>query len=268
MRHAAPELGALATAEIRLLLAAVVLNGVVLLRFGTFQIELWREFVLVGFFNCALPFALFAYAATHLPSGYLSVLNATSPLFGAVFGVLLLRETLSSRVITGLFFGFVGVALLVAVGPVVVTVETLLCIFAGLTASMSYGFAVTRLAPLLKLAPGLVVASGTVSAAAVMISPALFLFAPSIPNASGKALISVLVLGVLCTAIAYLIYFDLVKRIPPTRAISVTFLIPVFATVWGILFLDERFTVPMGVGAVLALGGTYLVLRRAPASAP
>jgi drug/metabolite transporter (DMT)-like permease len=107
-----------------------------------------------------------------------------------------------------------------------------------------------------------------VSAAAVMISPALFLFAPSIPNASGKALISVLVLGVLCTAIAYLIYFDLVKRIPPTRAISVTFLIPVFATVWGILFLDERFTVPMGVGAVLALGGTYLVLRRAPASAP
>jgi len=263
MRQASPELGAFVTAEIRVTLAAVVLLVISIWRFGTLRLEYWWPYLFIGALNCALPFLLFAVAAQHLPAGYLSLLNATTPAFGAVAAALLLGEALGLRRVAGLAIGLFGVGLLVTLGPVVLNESTILGILAALVASASYGIAAVYLTKLVREVPGVTIAACTLSAASFILAPFVWFF----PGGSGSALAlgSVATLGVLCTAIAYLIYFDLVKRIPPTRAVVVTFLIPAFAALWGWMFLGEIVTSRMLLGGTICLLGTWFSVGRASA---
>jgi drug/metabolite transporter (DMT)-like permease len=260
MRRAAPELGGVATAEIRVALAAIVLLVIALAKYQTLRLEYWRSYFFIGMLNCAVPFSLFAVAAQRLPAGYLSVLNATAPAFGALAAAVLLRETLGVRRAAGLALGLLGVCTLVAFGPVPLSEGTILGIGAGLFASACYGIAVVYLTRLIREVPGITVAACTLSAAAFQLLP-LLVMSPTKP-ATLDALSAVAMLGVFCTAVAYLIYFDLVQRISPSRALVVTFLIPVFASLWGWLFLGEPVTVRMMLGALVCLLGTWLASAR------
>lgn len=262
MRIVAPVLGALWTAEIRVGLAGIAMVLFMRLRAQPMQFgQHWKHYLVLGTMNSALPFALYAYAALTIPAGYAAILNATSPLWGALAGALMLGERLTARKLAGLVAGVAGVALLVRLGPAQLTAPVLTAALACALAALCYALAgiYTKRKSSSVAAPQM--ATGSQLGAALVLLPFLPL-APmrADPNA-GIWLIAAL-LALLCSAVAYFIYFRLIADIGPTRALTVTFLIPLFALVWGALFLDESITAGMLAGCALVIAATWLVLSQ------
>ncbi|MCB1943808.1 MAG: DMT family transporter [Candidatus Accumulibacter sp.] len=212
----------------------------------------WKHFLIIGILNSALPFLLFAYAAQTLPASLLAILNATSPLFGAAIGAVWLRTSLTGAVALGLGCGLAGVTVLVGQNLALVGGSEWAAIAAGLLAPLSYSLAslYTRARP--GLATPFDNAHGSMWMAALVVLP-LFLFAPLRQAPDAADWLAVALLGVLCTGAAYLLYFRLIDDVGATRALSVTFLIPVFGVLWGTLFLDEA------IGWHTVLGGTLIL---------
>lgn len=263
MRVAAPEFGPLALIAVRVAVAALFLTGIMAWRreLGALAGRK-RAFLVLGTVNSAVPFALFAYSTLSLPAGFSSVLNATAPLFGALIAYLWLRERMALTRTLGLVLGFVGVVALVwdkltfAAGR-----EQALACAAGLTAAVGYGFAAhfskrhfTGVSPL-------ATSAGSQIAASMLLAPFAFATWPA-TTPSTRSFVFALVLGVVCTGAAYLLYFRLIAQVGPARAMTVTYLIPLFGLLWGWVFLDEALAPRTLVGCALILGGTTLVLRR------
>jgi len=261
LRIAAPSFGAVPLAEARVALAGLALAAYALVRGRELPRRAdWRAHLVIGAFNSGIPFALFSFAALHIGASYMAVLNATSPLFGALFGAALGQERIGPGKVAGMALGIAGVALLVGLGPVEVSAWTLASAAACLAAAACYAFAGhyarrrgTAISPLS-------LALGSQLGAAAVLAPAAVLTLPAaVPPP--EALASVLALALVCTAAAYLAYFRLLVRVGPMRALTVTFLIPVFGVLWGALFLDERITASMLAGCATVLLATVVVLR-------
>jgi drug/metabolite transporter (DMT)-like permease len=273
MRIAAPVLGPAVLIEFRVLLAALFLAAV-----GWFlkkRLDLranWRHYFILGFFNSALPFLLFAFAARTLSASVLSVLNATAPMWGALIGAAWMRQAVPGRTVLGLVLGTAGVALLVGFDHVASRPGAGIAVGAALCAAFSYGVA-SLYARSAKKVEAFANAHGTMWTSAMMVLPALPFFpmtgSPSIGIAG-----AVLALGVLCSGIAYILYFRLIEEVGTTSALTVTFLNPVFGILWGALFLGETVGWYTLAGSAITLVGTALVtgfvprfLRAAPISA-
>ncbi len=194
-----------------------------------------------------------------MPAAYLAILNATSPLFGALIARLWLGEALDARRVVGLVAGLVGVAALVGLGPVAVDAQSLVACAACLVAAASYGAAGNYTRQLAHPVPPTSMATGSQLAAAVMLLPLLPLEARhAAPGPS--VVVALAILAVACTAIAYRLYFRLIDDMGATRALTVTFLIPLFAIGWGWLVLDETPTPRMAIGAALVLVATAAIV--------
>jgi drug/metabolite transporter (DMT)-like permease len=271
MRVAVVPLGPIATAELRVLLAAAALLG--WLAVAGIRLDWrrsWRIYLLVGTINSAAPFALYAFSALHLPVSYLVVLNATTPLFGVIVAAAWLGERVAVRAALGLIAGIGGVAMLVGLGPVPPTVAVGWAIAASLLAALCYALAAAYLKRQPHAPVPAAVATGSQLAATIALLPLVPLLPAAAWPSSGEWL-AVVTLGVLCTALPYLLYFRLLADIGATRALTVTFLIPAFGMLWGALFLGETITATMAAGCGLVLVGTALILWRpagARASAP
>jgi drug/metabolite transporter (DMT)-like permease len=258
MRMAAPVLGPVPLIAGRVLFAAVFLAVVgAALRKPLEMRRNARHYLVLGLFNSALPFLLFASAARTLSASLLSILNATAPMWGAVIGAVWTRTALPARSLLGLALGMAGVALLVGWTPATLDEGAPLAIALALAASLSYGIA-TNYARSARQVEPFANAHGSMWGATLLIAPALPLAPP--PAAPGLTIgLAVLALGVVCSGIAYLLYFRLIADIGAASALTVTFLVPVFGVLWGHLFLGE----PLGwntlVGALVVLAGTALV---------
>lgn len=264
MRMVAPTLGAAMTAESRMLLAGVTL--VAWLRIAGVPLAWrsnWRSYALIGVINSALPFVLYAYAALQLPASYLVVLNATSPLFGALMSASLLGERMTARTAAGLAAGVAGVALLVGLGPLPMSAANVWALAAGALAALCYAVAGALMKRRAANAAPAAFATGSQLAASAVLLPLALLMPPEALPRPGVALavvaLAVVALGVPCTAVAYLLYFRLVADVGPTRALTVTFLIPVFGMLWGALLLGEAITPTMVGGCALILLGVGLI---------
>ena len=258
-RIVAPSLGPVLTAELRTLIGGVALAAwFAALGFDPEWRRWWRQYLLVAVFSSALPFVLWAYAALQVAAGLLSVLNATSPMWGALCSAVLLRERLSVRQTIGLVVGLIGVT--VVTQPDSGTALHLPSIAAALAASFSYGLIATYIKGWARDVPSRGMAVGTQLAAGVLLIPFIPLWPPA---AAPTPLVtaSILALGLVCGAVAYLLYFRLITDIGATGALTVTYLIPVFGVLWGALFLGETVSVSMLVGAALVVLGTVFVLR-------
>jgi drug/metabolite transporter (DMT)-like permease len=258
-RIAAPALGPVLTAEARTLIAGIALA--IYFGFTGYNPE-WRrwrrQYVVVGILTSGLPFLLWAYAALTLTAGLMSVLNATSPMWGALCSAVLLRERLTGRRIVGLLIGMVGVALVTR--PEAGTAMPYGAVLAALGAALCYGLAGAYMKRWASAVPARGMAVGTQLVAGILLIPFIPLALPQ-TTPSLLIVVSVLMLGLMCGAIAYLLYFRLVADIGPTGALTVTYLIPVFGVLWGALFLGEPLALPMLAGGVLVICGTVLVLR-------
>lgn len=259
MRIGAPVLGPTLLIFSRIALAAVLLLAVAA-HFGK-ALDVrqhWRHFLILGFFNAALPWMLFAFAAKTAPASLLSILNATAPIWAAAIGALWTRTGLAPKSLVGLLLGVVGVVLLVGVEALSLPAGGGLAILAGLGAAFCYGIA-TNYAMSAKAVPPFANAHGSMWAAALLLAPLMFV-AP-LPTAMPSTLIviSVLALGVLCSGVAFLLYFRLIADIGAAPALTVTYLIPVFGILWGVVFLDEAVGWHTFLGSLTVLAGTALV---------
>ncbi len=260
MRIAAPALGPVLTAQSRSLIAGLALAAWFAATGFNPQWRRWgQHYVIIGIGSSAVPFLLWAYAALSLGAGLLSVLNATSPMFAALCSALLLREKLSSGRILGLVVGVVGVALVTRPSPGADLHYAALC--AALVAAFCYGLIATYIKRFASDAPSRGMAVGSQLAAGILLAPLIPLWTPAAAP-TPLELASILALGLLCTAIAYVLYFRLIADLGATGGLTVTYLIPVFGVLWGAVFLGEKVTLPMLAGAALVVLGTVFVLRK------
>lgn len=258
MRLTATALGPAVLIEARVLLAAIFLLAVSLyLKRKLPLLQYKKHFFIIGLFNSALPFLLFAYAAQTLNASTLSILNSTAAIWGAAISVVWTKEALSKTATLGLVIGVVGVAVLVGWDAVRIGENALFPIVAGILAAACYGIAsnYARTAPSISSFDN---AHGNMWAAALLVLP-LTLFMPARETPTPDMLLSVVFLGVVCTGVAYLLYFKLITDVGPASALSVTFLIPVFGILWGYLILDEHVGWNTLIGTVLVLSGTMMV---------
>lgn len=262
MRVAAPEFGPLALVLVRVGGAALVLmpllawhgHGPVLRRH-------WRAIAVVGLLNSAVPFALFALAALALGTGLMSVFNATAAIWGALIAWLWLKDRLQPSRWLGLAIGVAGVVALswgkADLNPGAHGVSAAAGIAASLGAAVMYGLTGAVSRRHLAGVPPLAVAAGSQAfATAALLGPALWAWPPVMPSAPAWGAALALALG--CTALAYLLYFRLIAHAGVAQAMSVTFLIPLFALAWGWLVLGEQPSAAMLGGCAVILAGTAL----------
>lgn len=264
MRITVPAIGAAPTAGGRLALAALLL--VLLVRVMGRRLEWrarWRDYLVVGLLSSGVPFLLFAYAAHHLPAGYSALLNSTTPMFAVLVAFAATGFRPSASKSLGVLVGIAGVAILAGFSTVAWSGGVALAFGACLLAALLYALAATQIRKRFAGADPVVVAAGSMVAAALLVGPAALYELPSAWPATGP-LAALVVLGVLCTAFANVIYFGLVKEAGAERATTVTFLMPVFAQVWGTLFLGEAASVATLAGLGLVLFAVALVFERIP----
>ncbi len=258
MRIATPVLGPAV-----LTLGRVVLGGVFLWALawlGRRAISLkgqWKHFLILGSLNSAVPFVLYSQASQTLSTAHLSVLNATAPAWGYVIGLLLHQEEWSPRRGLGLLLGLVGVALLILPGASGWRAQDLAGTLLCLGATCCYGIA-ANYAKRSEAREPFLNAFGTLAGASIMVLPSLAIWPLAHPPTTA-AMLAMLGIGVLCSGVAYLLFFRLVQDVGPTSALSVTYLIPVFGSFWGGVFLGEWPSPATMGGMGVILLGTALV---------
>jgi drug/metabolite transporter (DMT)-like permease len=265
MRVAVPEFGPVPLVALRVAVAALVLLPLVVWRGELAQLRTHgTRLALLGGLNSALPFVLLSYATLTVTAGFAAILNATTPLWTAVIGALWLRDRITPTQWVGLALGFVGVSVLVwgkaGLSPGSQEWAVTLAVLAALLATACYGLAAHVSRRLGDTITPLPMAAGSQVGSTLLLAPLAFVFWPAVaPSAAAWG--SVFVLGIGCTALAYLLYFRLITRIGAVRASAVAFLIPAFASLWGLAFLHEPITLQMLLGGAVILLGTALSLK-------
>lgn len=219
----------------------------------------WVPAAVIGIFYVAIPLFMWGYAAQELSASLLSIINATAPLFAAAISLLWFREKISVRGWAGLALGFAGVAVLVGGEGYRDEKLPALAVAAALGASLLYG-AVSNYSQRMTVTDQYSNVLGSLWIATLLMTPLMILF-PLRETPGIAAWSSVAALGILCTAIAYVVYFRLVEQIGAAPTLTVTYLIPVFGVLWGAVFLDERIGAHHVAGAAMILAGITLVAR-------
>jgi drug/metabolite transporter (DMT)-like permease len=263
MRYLAPLIGPVATAEARMLIAGVVLAvAFAVARYDTGWRRNARHFLVLGVLNSAVPAVLYSYAALALPASLEAIFNALSPMFGVVFAALWLGERLTARKVVGLAVGVAGVAFTSGFSGVGLTFRTGLAMIACLLAPACYGLSGIYLKKRTTGVPSLAIAGGSQLFGGLALLPFLLVAPPGPAPIDVRIALVAVAFALLCNALAYVIYYRLMATVGPTRALTVTFLVPVFAMAWGWLFLGEPVTWGMAAGAAVILAGTWLVAGR------
>jgi drug/metabolite transporter (DMT)-like permease len=279
MRVAVPVLGPVWLIEWRVLLGALTLALLMRLMRQALDWRLqWRRYLFMGLLNTALPFVLYAWAAQWLTASLLSVINATAPIWGVVIARLWPGPDgpvpITGHRLLGLTLGVGGVALLVGLDPALLHPGSGWAALGAVLAPLCYAIA-TQFTIRFARGPNppstRASAEGSMWGASLCLLP-LLLFVPFTPVAALNApdatqiVASVLMLGLLCTGLAYLIYFHLIAALGAASALTVTFLIPVFGILWGHAFLGEAVGWHTLACGLMVLTGTALVTGFDPRS--
>ena len=262
MLFALPDFGFVGATFTRVAIAAAFLLPIMLWKgLGPQFRRNWKGVLAIGVINSGLPFLLFAFALQSITTGLSAILNATVPLFGALVAWFWLKDRPTGSRVLGLVIGFGGIALLAwdeaSFKPTASGIAPAWAVLACLLATMCYAIAASATKRYLSGVPPLVNATGSqVGATLGLALPALWLWPAQMPGP--RAWVAVTVVGIMCTGIAYILYFRLIEQAGPARALAVTFLVPVFAILYGTLFLGEQVTPWMVVCGMVIVGGTAL----------
>lgn len=249
-------------------IAAIILNLWLLLRgdFMPTSPRLWRQFILMGLLNNAIPFSLIVFGEMRISSGLAAILNATTPIFGVLVAHALTRnEKLTGGKAAGVAIGFAGVAVLVGPGVLAgLGSGSVLGEAASLVAALTYAFAGVYGRRFAGLSP-LKVATGQTTAATLLLLPLVAIVDRpwSLPAPSATAWAALLGIALLCTVAAYILYFAILAAAGATNLLLVTFLVPVSALLLGALVLGEALQGREFVGMAL-IGGSLAFIDGRP----
>ena len=262
LRIASPAFGPIFLVEMRVLSGLLVLLPVFLVmrKYQEFKLH-WKMILLVSLLNMAIPFCFFSYSALNMGAGLLSIMNATVPIFTAMVGFLYFRQRLSRLGFAGLIVGLLGVAILMSESRDESGITSDLAIPSALFASILYGIAINLAAHKLQGVSGITITTGSLFFSSTILLPLAISSRPEvIPE--GVIWLSVLSLGIVCTGFGYVLFYRLIGEIGSQRAITTTYLIPLFSIFWGSLFLGETLTMAMFLGGVTVLLGVALTTGR------
>lgn len=249
IRIASPVLGPLVLMDLRVLIAALalVIYAGALRKLPNIRSQ-WKQFLLLGALNAAIPFTLIAVAELYLTASFAAILNATTPLLTAIVASFWGSEKFTGRKSFGLVLGIIGVSVVVGWNPVPMTTTVLVGALCSVGAALFYGIGSVYTTRTFKGVPPMGMAIGQQLGAGMVLLPfAVFQLPHVMPNLS--VVLCVLVLAVICTSFGYLLFFRLINSVGATRTVTVTFLVPFFGIIWGSLFLTE----PIGIGTILGL---------------
>ena len=268
MRLGAPEFGVIPLVQLRLLIAALFLLPILLSRVGIAELPgNWKALTMLGFFNSAIPFLLLTYSTLYVTAGFSSVINATAPLWGALFAWVWLSARLSNTGIVGLIIGFLGVAVLAGDVESLASPGSTLAVTAAVGGALFYGIGANYARRYTKHLNSMSVATGSMLYPAIILAPLTVVCWPD-TMPSMRAWGAMLAMGIASTGFAYILYFRLIANVGPAKAITVAYLIPAFAVIWGTLILDETVTTLMIVGCLIIFLGTALVTGVFPRTKP
>ena len=257
-RIAAKDFGVVPLAEMRVGFGALILLPFLWRERARFPARLWPKLAILGMINSAVPFMLFAWAAQRAPAGIGAITNAMAVLFTALVAFLFFGEKIGMRRAFALFVGFAGVVVLASGKAEGASVG--LAAAAGTFAAFLYGISTNLVKRQLVGLPPAAVATATLGCAALLCLPLAIVTWPETPIPT-RSWLSGITLGVLCTGIAYAIYFRLIQRIGAPRAVMVTYLVPLFGVAWAWALIDEPLTWTMAIACALILGSVALSQR-------
>lgn len=265
MRAAVPAFGPAALIALRMGIAVAVLLPLLAWRGGFAQ--LWSQplaLLVLALPFTALPFLMLGFAAQHLTAGLLAVLNATAPLFAALLSHFVFHDRLGRWRSAGLVIGFGGVALLTAGSVSFRSTQGLLAVGAVLLTSALWALGANYTRRRLGGIDSLALTVGSLALASLAVAPLAAATWPVTPPPL-RAWLEMAFLGVVSSGLGFLLYYRLLRRIGPVRAMSVTFLNPVVALVAGAIYLGEAISLQTLIGAAVVLAGTALALGLWPA---
>jgi drug/metabolite transporter (DMT)-like permease len=223
----------------------------------------WRHFAVAALISNAVPFSLLAWGEQHISSALTSVLNASTPLFSALMVWLFLHERLRPPQLFGLVLGFFGVAVAAGAGSADLARSSIGGDLAAVGAGACYGMGFTYAQRHLTGLTPLVASAGQLLMATVLLLPVAAATSASRGiHVTPWRLLSVGLLGVFGTGVAYVLYFRLIAEVGATRTAVVTYLIPVVAVAVGVLVLGEAFHLRLLVGGGLIVIGIVLLQGR------
>ncbi|UAA39190.1 DMT family transporter [Paraneptunicella aestuarii] len=259
MRIASPEIGAMPLTFIRCVIATVILGAIV---YFTRKTELrlilrhWFLLTALAITNTALPFSLWAYVSLFLESGTMGIINATAPMFGVLIAFFWLGEKLTSGALLGLVLGFLGVAMLL-IDPASGLSLDIVPVLIGLFACVNYGLAACISKAYAEGLRPMTIAAGSQLYSSLVLLPFALMSWPE-QAASAEAWSSTLFLGVACSGFAFYLYYKLIAEQGIAKALTNMYLLPLFAILWGALFLNEQLQLKTFVGGAVVLLGIAL----------
>ncbi|OWV29498.1 DMT family transporter [Halomonas campaniensis] len=267
MRIAPPAIGPINTAFFRVFFGLIGLAIIILFIHKSLQFRgKLTKILILGAINSGIPFLMYSIAATLLPAGYSAILNATTPLMGAMIGFYFFSEGLSLRKLVGIVLGIAGIIIITSVGDSNIGGNIFIGVSACIIATIGYGFAGFLTRKWITHQGGLdstLVAFGSQLGATTFLAPFMIWnlsSGPSIDWLQGDVWISLLAVGFVCTSLAYILYFRLIADIGPLRSLTVTFLVPPFAVLWGYLVLDETISSGFLAGSLIVLLSVWLIV--------
>jgi drug/metabolite transporter (DMT)-like permease len=259
MRIAAADFGPFALVEARLALGALALVPFLWRARALFTPAVWLRVAGIATINAVLPFVLFAWGAERAPAGIGAITNAMTVMFAALVAFLFYGERIGPRRWIGLAAGFVGVTILASGHIAGASVGA--AALAGTAAALCYGLGINFVRHYLSGFPAAAIAAANLAAGALLLLPFAIYSWPQYPIPPASWLSAVL-LGVLCTGIAFVFYYRLIARIGAPRTATVTYLIPLFGVIWAWLLLGEGVTLSMVLAGALILAGVGLSQQR------
>jgi drug/metabolite transporter (DMT)-like permease len=259
MRATVEDFGPIVLIAIRVGVATLCLLGFLFVksRWQEF-LKHWKILFFIGLINSALPFSFLAYASLSLNAGLLSIINAITPIFTALIAHLWLKDKMSKLQSLGMIIGLLGITFLVW-DKISWNAVSWLPIAAGIMTTVSYGISANCTKKYLNDVSTMTATAGSLFFATLFMLFLSLFFLPDFTAIPSLSWAYAIILGVICTAVAYLLFFRLIQNIGPSKATSVTFIIPIFSFAWAYLLLDEVVTARMWVATVIILLGTALV---------
>lgn len=262
MKELSPVFGPVLTSSLRLLSASLFLF--IVFFFQKYKIN-WKKnfkiFFILGLTNSAIPFTLYAYAALYISPSISVILNSTAPMFGAVFSYFIIKEKLSFKKILGLLLGTIGVGVISSITFSESSLELYISVFGCIAAAVLYGFSGVYVKKYAGHIEAKELTLGSITISGITLLP-FMVFSPITGTVTLGLIGMVIAFGVLCTAVAYLIYYYLLKEIGPVKALTVTYLMPVFGILFSYLFYSEVIKFNTLFGLLLILFGILLISNK------
>ena len=249
------ELGPVVLTTLRALVATLVLTPLLFAggHWASFK-KNWFHILIIGIISTALPFICLSTATQYSTAGFASILNALMPIFSAVIAWLWLKESLPASSIFGILLGFAGVVVMLADTQSISSELIFIPVLAGMGASFFYALNGNYTRRFVNDVSPVALAAGCQFFAFVFLLPAAWLDWPE-QAVSREAWVCMIYLGAICTGVAFILYFRLLRNAGVANTALVSYLVPVFAMLFGTVFLNEKITWPMMLGAAFILTG-------------